>query len=153
MVVDFAKAYTETDEEQRLQFYEQVVERTATVLKWINASSLEYEQRTEKELIEIRKENESLERKLNRLLERAAELKKENKTLRSKVKSISVDTLTLCRLMLGVNEKALKPEIKKAYRQKAKLVHPDSGSGDANLFKAVTQAMMLLLAHEEMSRE
>lgn len=150
MILDFAKAYTHTDEEERLRFYEEVVERTAAVLTWINGSSFYFEVQAKEQLKGLQAENETLERKLHRLLERAADLKKENKILRSKVKDISVDTLTICRVMLGVNEQADKHQIKQAYRQKAKRIHPDSG-GDADVFKALTRAMVLLLANLEMT--
>ena len=45
--------------------------------------------------------------------------------------------------ILGVVETATQDEIKKAYRQKAKELHPDKG-GDEEMFKKVTNAYDIL---------
>lgn len=152
MVYEFAQSNPENTEQNRLAFYEDVVERTGKVLKWINANSLIYEERTTQKLRATVHSNKELERKLERLLERAAELKRENKQLRKKVSATSVDTLKLSRLILGVSEDADKEIIKKAYRNKAKNIHPDREHGDPDLFKAVTEAMVLLIAKIEVEK-
>jgi curved DNA-binding protein CbpA len=46
--------------------------------------------------------------------------------------------------MLGLSEEADETQIKAAYREKVKRTHPDAG-GDADLFKAVTEAMLILV--------
>jgi hypothetical protein len=52
---------------------------------------------------------------------------------------------TVEHVMLGVSPDATAEEIKRAFREKAKLVHPDAG-GNADLFKALEQSYRKLLA-------
>ena len=136
-----------TDYSTMLSFYEEVVERTSNVLKQINASALISEERQQEELRSAREEVTEMEAKLKRLLHRAAELKKENKMLRAMVKkNLSRNgSNELARAILGVEEGATDAEIKKAFRAKAKRIHPDREHGDADLFKVVTSAMNMLL--------
>lgn len=148
MVLDFAEESPE-DEVAKLAFYETVVERTVTSLKWFNANSKIFEERTTKKLLEAEQLQSDLQRKLDRLLEKAARLRIENKELKQKSKLFSTDTLKMARMILGLQGDVDKDAIKKAYRNKAKKVHPDRESGDADLFKALTEAMVLLIAHQE----
>ncbi|PJC01972.1 MAG: molecular chaperone DnaJ, partial [Candidatus Komeilibacteria bacterium CG_4_9_14_0_8_um_filter_36_9] len=46
--------------------------------------------------------------------------------------------------ILGVDKKATKDEIKKAFRKKAHEHHPDKGNGNADKFKEINEAYQVL---------
>jgi len=134
-----------TDKKQVISFYQDVVERTGAILKWINAQALTGEEATRRQMEEVQKENNLLRKKLEILLAKAADLKRENKKLKAEVRSRRGNSETLmARQMLGVKDETTIKELKKAFRQKAKRVHPDRQDGDGDLFKTLQMAFKLL---------
>lgn len=133
--------------EQMLGFYEQVVERAGRILKTLNTNALITEQHNQQALKEAEEKVFRLNQKLDVLLRKAGDLKKQNKRLKSALKKVhkSHDREQLARVLLGVKEEASKEEIKKAFREKAKNVHPDRSHGDADLFKALSEALQTLV--------
>lgn len=150
MVLDYASKTPSDSLSGQIQFYEEVVDKTVKILTWINASSHKFEEKNLQELDGLRVKNTETQRKMDRLLEKAAELSRENKELKKRMKGISRGDLKLARTLLGISEKLDIAVIKKAYRKKAKQVHPDNKHGDADLFKAVTDAMVLLVADQKL---
>jgi DnaJ-domain-containing protein 1 len=78
------------------------------------------------------------------LLQKATDLKKENRELREKASKSTTNVNELAALLLGISPDASEIAIKAAYREKVKRAHPDTG-GDADFFKAVTEAMLVLI--------
>lgn len=143
--VDYADSITD---QRRLEFYENVVEKTALLLKYVNDSGNSPDAELTERLKKAEEGNRQLREKLDRLLQKAAELKRENKKLRQQNTRPATEVLDLARMLLGVKPETGVQGIKKAYRYKAKITHPDSRDGDADLFKAVTEAMIILLAEQ-----
>lgn len=141
---------------ERIDFYEQVIDRTSQALRWINTTASVTEQADRARYEEAKEEVNQLNQKLNAVLKKAVQLKKENRQLKeeldrrsnSRPKNGEMSTKLACTL-LGVKEDTDEKTIKKAYRSKAKQTHPDREYGDADLFKALTDAMLLLLENNE----
>ncbi len=146
--VEYADSITD---ERRLEFYENIVEKTALLLKYINDSNASPDDELRRQLRQTQELNHNLQEKLDRLLQKAAELKKENKKLRQDNQQPTAEARQLACKMLGIKEGADIAAIKSAYRQKAKLTHPDNEQGDSDLFKAITDAMIILLANRQNS--
>lgn len=144
--IDYANSITD---ERRLEFYENVVEKTALLLKYVNDSGSSADIDLREQLRQSQESNRLLKQKLERLLQKAGDLKRENKKLREAFHQPTTEVHELARIMLGVKEDADISEIKRAYRIKAKLTHPDSSQGDADLFKGITEAMIILLANKD----
>lgn len=133
------------DSRNTIAFYEDVIERTRKILKWINASALINQDSKERELKETKGELNRIKKKMDILLKKAADLKRENKILKKKRADLpSTEAAAMARNLLGVTEKADTQELKRAFRRKAKLVHPDRKFGDADLFKTLKTAYLLL---------
>ncbi len=54
--------------------------------------------------------------------------------------------------ILGLTPSATEPEIRRAYRRKAKQYHPDHG-GDPDIMNALTMAYNLLMGHKRRSAD
>ena len=149
IIFDYVEQAGSVSPEHRLQFYEHVVEKTAQLLKYLNDTSVQADAQLEQRLEEAEAGNRQLRDKLDRLLKKAAELKRENRQLREQLGRPPSNATELACTLLGVQRDAGAAEIKKAYRIKAKATHPDTGGGDPDLFKATTEAMILLMARRE----
>lgn len=133
------------DSRNTIAFYENVVERTRKILKWINASALINQDSRERELKETRDELNRVKKKMEILLKKAADIKRENKMLRKKsAKLPSTEAIAMARKILGVTDETDIHGLKKAFRRKAKLIHPDRKYGDPDLFKSLKTAYQIL---------
>jgi hypothetical protein len=122
--------------ETLILFYDSVFLQLTRILKWINSQALikEKQAHTEKGSVD------ELQKKLALVLSKVAHLKQENKELRDRVYALQHSPNDFAFQLLGVTKQATKDEIKRAFRDKAKLVHPDSGFSDESFFKALKLA-------------
>jgi hypothetical protein len=130
--------------EKQVEAYETVITRTAHILSWINKNT-RLKTHSDRALIEeLKAERDDAELRWQKLFQKASALKKENQVLKDRLAKSQQDLKVLARLMLGLTDDANETQIKAAYREKVKRTHPDAG-GDADLFKAVTEAMLILV--------
>jgi regulator of replication initiation timing len=121
-----------------LVFYDSVFIQLTKIVKWINAHAMEQEKATA--MHEVTK----LKNKFNSVLEKATELKVENRSLKQKIKSLENQDFNLAYTLLGVNETTNSEQLKKAFNDKIKQLHPDVFTGGEDLFKAIKLAYDLL---------
>ena len=144
-IVEMLHKASTLEADARLDAYETIISKTASVLQWIN-SQTKLRQTIDKEhVLSLERQKLELESKWEKLLSKAAALKKENDQLRKKHSGGNSSSVELAALMLGVAPKSSISEIKTAYRKQAKKVHPDTSNGDEQMFKALTEAMLVLV--------
>lgn len=122
--------------ETLILFYDSVFLQLSRILKWINSQALLKEKQLHTETGSV----EDLQKKLALVLTKVAHLKQENKELRERVQSLQQTPNDFAFHLLGITKQASKEEMKRAFRDKAKLVHPDSGFSDESFFKALKLA-------------
>jgi peptidoglycan hydrolase CwlO-like protein len=143
-ILEMSGSIDEMDAEVKVQAYETVVERTARILAWINKNT-RLKTHSDASVIEaLLDEKAELEERWRKLLDKAADLKRENRELREKASKSNTGVRELAALLLGVSADAPESAVKAAYREKVKKAHPDAG-GDPDFFKAVTEAMLVLI--------
>lgn len=148
-MVNMSRKLDFLDKEEQLQTYQKMFVQMADVLHWINQRAQKNgHENLQKELKSTRLHVEELESKLDRLLQKAALLSKENKLLKSQLKD-GTETTVWAYNLLGLEKAADLEQIKAAYRQKVKRVHPDRSHGDPDLFKSLTKAYLLLKKNRE----
>lgn len=122
--------------ENLILFYDTVFLQLTRILKWINTQALLKENQIHTEIASV----EELQEKLALVLSKLAHLKQENKELRDRIQSLQQTPNDFAFHLLGITKQATREEIKRAFRDKAKLVHPDSGFADESFFKALQLA-------------
>lgn len=137
------------DVHTRMEAYETIVARTASILKTINTQTRLKQSQRQLELQLLRREKADLEVRWQRLLKKAADLKRENNQLRKSTLRGTSSSVELSALILGIEKDAEPSEIKQAYRSKAKRLHPDRLQGDEDVFKALTEAMLILMKQRQ----
>lgn len=132
--------------EKRLLLYEEVVERTALSLKWINDQAMQSDRhQLEEKVHQMELELQEMTEQMERVLQKLNETKKENQHLKLQLRKLSSsDPKHIARTLLGLEEPFTPDELKKSYRVKAKKVHPDTPQGDDALFKMLTWALNTL---------
>ncbi|TNE70482.1 hypothetical protein EP331_12015 [bacterium] len=128
--------------ENLIVFYDSIFLQLSRILKWINSQAL----LNEKKEADVYSGEEDLQKKLSLVLTKVAHLKKENKELKEQLKILKHTPNDIAYQLLGVSKNANEDELKTAFRQKAKQVHPDSGFSDESVFKAIKMAYTLLSA-------